>query len=129
MNLESNEDRRGIGGEVTEAAETRSSWFCWMLWIVVLLGVGLRLAYLDHRTYNPDEQIAQAVVKNLSFPHQWDTNWAKSEVIDSFRYDQYNFSSYHYLLYFWKVLCSWFGLDRVDQLWVLRMLNGLFGGT
>jgi len=91
------------------------------------MGVGLRIAYVDHTSPNPDEQVAQAVVKNLSFPDKWDTNWAKTDVTEYFRHDQYNFSSYHYLLYLWKSLFSPLGIDWISAPWVMRILNGLFG--
>ena len=104
-----------------------SAWFRWSLVLVMILGVSLRVAYIAHEIYNPDEQTAQAVVRGLSFPDQWDTNWAKNDVSEIFHYNQYNFSSYHYLLYFWKSLIAVFAPDKVHHLGALRTLNGLLG--
>lgn len=109
--------------------DVTAPWFLRMLLLVVLIGVGLQMAYVNHKTYNPDEPIALAVVQNLSFPRQWDTNWAKTDVTEYFRYDQYNFSSYHYLLYFWKEMLRVLGIDWTQYPWVLRALNGLFGAV
>ncbi len=98
-----------------------------LLGLLMLLGVVLRVAYIDQNYSNPDERVALAVVKSLSFPDQWDTNWIKSEIDAGWHYDQYNFSSYHYLLYFWKSLISLFGIDWADHLGPLRALNGVLG--
>lgn len=104
-----------------------SRWFYGSLGLLIFLGVALRVAYIDHDCFNPDEQIASAVVRNLSFPNQWDTNWAKSDVSAAFHYGQYNFSSYHYLLYCWKSLLTVIGIGMPNNFGALRALNGLFG--
>jgi len=108
-------------------AITPSLQFCWALTLIMLLGLALRVAYIDRDYYNPDEQVARAVVQNLSFPNQWDTNWVLSVTEPYWRYDQYNFSSYHYLLYCWKRLISLVGVDWVNHIGALRALNGLLG--
>ena len=106
-----------------------SAGFGWALFFCLLLGGALRLGYIDHHVFHGDEQIARSVVQNLSFPSQWDTNWARSDhqLRSEFRYDQYSFSSYHYVLYFWKSTVSAAGLDVVNHPGAFRALNGLFG--
>ena len=104
-----------------------SSWFCWSLAFILLLGVALRIGHINHKIYHVDEQIAESVLRGLSFPTQWDTNWAKTAVGSGFRYDQYNFSSYHYLLYFWKSLLEAFGIEWIHHPEALRAFNGLCG--
>ncbi len=44
---------------------------------------------------HPDEQIALAVVTKVLQTDTADTNWARTDVSERFRYDQYNFSSYY----------------------------------
>lgn len=101
--------------------------FYWSLALLMLVGLLLRVAYVDRDYSNPDERVPLAVVHGLSFPHQWDTNWIKSGIDAGWHYDQYNFSSYHYLLYFWKSLLSLPGIDGEKHLGALRSLNGLLG--
>lgn len=106
-------------------ASRRTVWIAMML--LIILGMILRAAYIGHSTYNPDEPVGQAVVRGLSFPQHWDTNWALHEVPSHFRYDQYNFSSYHYLLFFWQKLLGVAGVTTTLSLEALRALNLLLG--
>lgn len=95
-----------------------------MVVALLIVGLFLRAAHLGHETYNPDEAVGQAVSHGLEFPGQWDTNWALYEVPIHFRYDQYNFSSYHYLLFLWqKMAAGWTQPASEPSLTVLRALN------
>ena len=127
--MDSRPDHPSAVTEVATASHQLSAGFCWSLVLLLLLGVALRLGHIEHDFYHMDEKIAQAVVKNLSFPQQWDTNWAKTDLSpeSGFHYDQFNFSSYHILLYFWKCLVSALGVDWVNHPGALRALNGLLG--
>ena len=81
------------------------SWDRWRtvcFWLSLLLvasgGILLRAAY-DWNGYTPDECIPIAVVAHLRQAGDLDTNWALTDLREEFRYDQYNFSSYHLCLY------------------------------
>lgn len=55
---------------------------------------------------NPDEVIIVEVVKNLNNSNSLDANWALADVPKHFKYDQYNFTSYIYFVYFSQKLAS-----------------------
>jgi len=44
---------------------------------------------------HPDEEIARAVVGKVLATKSKDTNWARTDVAEPFRYNQYNFSAYY----------------------------------
>lgn len=114
---------------ITQDPKTERSgrWFWSSLVLCLLVGLTLRVTYLNQHYFNPDEEVARAVVKGLNFPRQWDTNWGKSDVAAIWHYNQYNFSSYHYTLYFWKGLLSLLGIDWDNNPGALRACNGVFG--
>jgi hypothetical protein len=71
---------------------------------VLAVAAVLRLAYLSEDYGHPDEVIATKVVASLDANRDWDSNWARADLDSEFRYDQYNFSSYHYALYLFSLL-------------------------
>lgn len=66
---------------------------------ITLSGFLLRAAYYRAGGH-PDEPIAVAVVGHMRHSGEWDTNWAKADLPPGLKYHQYNFSSYHYALFF-----------------------------
>lgn len=70
--------------------------FLILLFVVLGGGAVFRWAYYDGSHAHPDEPISFAVVQHMRCSGDWDTNWAKADLPPHFRYDQYNFSSYHY---------------------------------
>lgn len=76
-------------------------WLAWgLVALIVASGGWLRWAHHEIDYRYPDEAIASAVVGRMRQTGDWDTNWIKSEVPPEMRQDQYNFSSYHYALFF-----------------------------
>lgn len=76
-----------------------------MGWILATVGIGLLGFILRAACSNgpygiSDEIITVGVVGHMRQSGDWDTNWAKAEVPDDLRYDQYNFSSHLYATYF-----------------------------
>lgn len=55
----------------------------------------LRVDAQRHDYRMVDEQIPVAVIEHMRATGTPDTNWGRTRVQESFRYDQYNFSSYH----------------------------------
>jgi hypothetical protein len=90
-------------------ARVNASRLLWCLAVagVLLLGLVLRLAYYRNG-HHPDEVIPIGVVGYMRQTGDWDTNWAKADIDPIFRYDQYNFSSYHYGLFFFYSLMKLF---------------------
>lgn len=101
--------------------------------LVVLVGLILRVAHVDENYGHPDETITVEVVGHMRSSGDWDTNWAKAPKLEStFRYDQYNFSSYVYGTFFFYRVTKWVpGLDawrsRDNGFWVYRMFSALLG--
>jgi len=61
----------------------------------------------DQSSYaNPDEIIVVEVVKNLNNSNSLDANWALADLPGYFKYDQYNFTSYIYFVYFSQKIAS-----------------------
>lgn len=77
-------------------------WLGWTLAAVIVAAGGwLRGAYYEMGFRYPDEVIVSAVVGHMRQSGDWDTNWIKAEGVPAeMRQDQYNFSSYHYAVYF-----------------------------
>ncbi len=50
---------------------------------------------LEGAYLQPDEEIARAVVSRVLVTGNSDTNWARTDVVSAFRYNQFNFSSYY----------------------------------
>lgn len=79
--------------------------FRWRLWlmagIVFLVGTMLRFDRYDGDHSHPDEPITTGVLQRMRKSGDWDTNWAKAELPEEYRYNQYNFSSYFRGLYFY----------------------------
>lgn len=48
--------------------------------------------------WHPDEPITKGVVSHLCQSGDFDANWRKADVPKDFKYDQYNFASYHMAL-------------------------------
>ena len=99
--------------------------------LVVLVGLILRVAHVDKNYGHPDETITVEVVGHMRSSGDWDTNWAKAPMLESsFRYDQYNFSSYIYGTFFFYRAAKWVpGLEawrsRDQGFWVYRMFSAL----
>lgn len=97
---------------------------------VLAVAAVLRLAYLSEDYGHPDEVIATKVVAALRAHGDWDSNWARADLDANFRYDQYNFSSYHYAVHLFSLLVealpgtsSW-GTER-EGLWLHRLFSAL----
>lgn len=109
--------------------ERRLSLGWWLAGAAVLLcGFALRLAYHGNGYPHPDEPIAYEVVKYMRQSGDWDTNWAKAALEPNLRYDQYNFSSYHYGTFLFYRLVKlvpgterWRGLE--DGFYVYRFFS------
>ena len=71
---------------------------------VLTVAAVLRLSYLSEDYGHPDEVIATKVVAALRANGDWDSNWARADLDSDFRYDQYNFSSYHYAVHLFSLL-------------------------
>ena len=99
--------------------------------LVVLVGLIFRVAHVDKNYGHPDETITVEVVGHMRSSGDWDTNWAKAPKLESsFRYDQYNFSSYMYGTFFFYRAAKWVpGLEawrsRDQGFWVYRMFSAL----
>lgn len=78
-------------------------WRRWTWWLAALAvtagGLMLRGAYYRAAAH-PDEPIAVAVVGYMRQSGDWSTNWARADLPPELKYDQFNFSSYHYALFF-----------------------------
>jgi 4-amino-4-deoxy-L-arabinose transferase-like glycosyltransferase len=69
-----------------------------------MLAVGLllfavlftRLWQVEANYSNSDEKISVSVVKQMYLNNSLDNNWKYADLPPHFKYDQYNFSSYHY---------------------------------
>ncbi len=82
-------------------AARRNPWPGRLLWVLVFAaGCGLRVAWYDRGWSHPDEPITAEVVGYMRRSGDWDTNWAKANLGPDLKYDQYNFSSYLYAVYF-----------------------------
>jgi hypothetical protein len=62
---------------------------------LALLAGWLRVDAQRHDYQMVDEQIPVAVIEHMRATGTPDTNWARTGVQETFRYDQYNFSSWH----------------------------------
>lgn len=67
---------------------------------IVACGTALRFAYYDTPNIQADEPITIEVVRHMRESGDWGVNWAKANAPESFRYNQYNFSSHLYATYF-----------------------------
>jgi predicted membrane-bound mannosyltransferase len=65
--------------------------------IIFVVALALRLQHINVDFAHPDEPIAIGVVSGMLEAHTLDTNWNNYDV-GQFRYNQYNFSSYHVAL-------------------------------
>jgi hypothetical protein len=68
--------------------------------LLVLLLIALASTWVHwrvlHTSYShPDEVIAKSVVTKVLATKKKDTNWARTDVIELFHYNQFNFSSYY----------------------------------
>ncbi len=124
-----------ITADGAESVVGTSRWLKWRYWwaplLVVLVGMVLRVAHSDESYGHPDETITVEVVGHMRSSGDWDSNWAKAPGLESsFRYDQYNFSSYIYGTFFFYRAAKWVpGLEAwrsKDQgFWVYRMFSAL----
>lgn len=90
--------------------------------LVSVLGLGLRAGYLSQPYYQVDEGVTTAVAAGLDYPHRWTTNWIKYAVPPEFHYDEFNFSSYHYLAHGW-IVAAGRTTSPENRLTALRALN------
>lgn len=68
--------------------------------LLILLAVAALAWRFDaqrHHYWMADEDIPLAVVQQVRSSGTLDTNWARTRIEEKFRYDQFNFSSYHLL--------------------------------
>jgi len=114
----SRENGPGAGG----AYKTERALFVGALVLVSILGIGLRAGFLSKPYYQVDEGVTLAIATGLDLPSRWTTNWANYDVPPEFRYDEFNFSSYHYLAHGWLQAVGWAG-PKESRLTVLRALN------
>ena len=90
-----------------------------------VLWLGLTLAFVALRLnlspvyMNGDEAIVLAVSDGMRARGDLDTNWRLAAPPDAFRYDQYNFSSYHLVAHGWLTAVG----DRLPPLLAARLLN------
>lgn len=96
--------------------------------VALLLLAGLLAAVLWSRFeaqreayHQTDENIAVAVVSHVLDAGTLDTNWAHTQVVPEFRYDQYNFSAYYLAAAAWLQLSG--NADAPDRLPPLRRLS------
>jgi|GEM_PF-1300390 len=66
-----------------------------VLFAIAVLSGGMRRQVLHAGYSHPDEDIARAVVTKVLATKKKDTNWARTDVEELFRYNQFNFSSYY----------------------------------
>lgn len=120
-------------GSFISRAPLPGHWGFAALAFIVLLAIGLRLAYYQKGYFNPDEQITVAVVGHMRNSGQLDANWAKAELLPpDLRYNQFNFSSYLYANYgFYRLVkitpgtLTWRSAE--NGLWVYRFFSVLLG--
>jgi hypothetical protein len=65
------------------------------LMAIALVSAWLHWRVLDTSYSHPDEVIAKSVVTKVLATKKKDTNWARTDVIELFHYNQFNFSSYY----------------------------------
>ena len=114
-----------------DVARKRPGWpLLLALVVLALLAADLRLDAQRNHYGMVDELIPTAVIRHMRESGTLDTNWARTDVRESFRYHQYNFSSYHLtgLVATWRLPLD--GERPFDATAVrdLRRVNGLFGG-
>lgn len=89
---------------------------------VAIIGIALRAGYLSRPYYQCDEAVTNAVAAGLDYPWRWTTNWIAYPVPPEFHYDEFNFSSYHYLAHGWLTVAERL-VSPDHQLTILRALN------
>ena len=98
------------------------------LLLIGLLLVAVASAVLHRHTLetgysHPDEEIARAVVGKVLATKSKDTNWARTDVAEPFRYNQYNFSSYYLAAAKLEKLSGHKARDLADQNLLIRHLR------
>lgn len=80
---------------------------------------------------HPDEIIPVKVVERMYQTGDWDNNWAKADLPQSFKYDQYNFSAYiNTSFVFYSIVQVFSTLDPKDYLsniHILRYFSAILG--
>src|SRR5689334_15322724 len=66
-----------------------------LLLAITIISGWLRAQVLHANYSHPDEEIARAVVTKVLTTKKKDTNWARTDVEKTFRYNQFNFSAYY----------------------------------
>ncbi len=96
-----------------------------------LLGGGSRLYAAGYSYSHPDEEIAVAVMEHVLKTGDNDTNWARTDVSLSFRYNEYNFSSYYLFATYYERLVGHAAEDlqhpAYSPKWHLRHLSAFLG--
>ncbi len=106
-----------------------SRWRWLILLLIFFAGLATRGWHIGTPFDHPDEPITTGL--NRWLDHSWDTNWKLASLPEWFDYDQYNFSSYHYVVHFWgKVVAvvlpeKW--TTARDGLVALRTLSAVTG--
>ncbi|HNI36775.1 MAG TPA: hypothetical protein PKZ68_00620, partial [Pseudomonadales bacterium] len=96
---------------------------------LLLLALALRWDVYP-KTYFADELIPQAVIKHMQTSGTLDTNWENADWRGDFaggfyKLKQYNFSSYHTVLYAFQSVSETLGMRDVPVLIVYRVFSVL----
>jgi 4-amino-4-deoxy-L-arabinose transferase-like glycosyltransferase len=111
-------------GATASAAPARARAAALVLLVLLLAAVLWSRAASQRETYHMmDEAIAVAVVDRVLSERTLDSNWARTQVMPEFRYDQYNFSSYYLAAAAWLAVTG--QADAADRLPPLRWLSAL----
>jgi hypothetical protein len=103
----------------------RRQWIFLVLLSAIALAAGVaRWNAQKHHYYMMDEQIAEAVVSHVLSTGTLDTNWARTDVLPDFRYDQYNFSSYYLSAAIAVRIAGALGFPTADDQLLSRLRNG-----
>lgn len=117
-------------GATTNPAWGRIGWpVLLVLLVLATLAGGLRLKGQKYDYWMVDEFIPGAVISHVRDTGTPDTNWANTDVYEMFRYDQYNFSSYHLAgaLVTWALPLEDEQNSQVATAHELRRLNAVLG--
>src|SRR5690349_22195018 len=78
-------------------------------WLILLgifaAGLATRGWHVTSAFDHPDEPITTGL--NRWLDQSWDTNWKLASLPEWFDYNQYNFSSYHYIVHAWGKIAKY----------------------
>jgi 4-amino-4-deoxy-L-arabinose transferase-like glycosyltransferase len=116
-----------------QASNSRQIFFIISIVLLLVISLWVRVLYIDKNYNHPDEMIVVAVVHEMYDNGNFDINWKYASLPQYFKYDQYNFSSYHYTAFgFYSV--SRFIVERLAgiawqesyELYTFRLLSVIF---